>query len=129
MAFSIKKYNRGGEFAINTTGLEYFTLKELYDGIPTTDTTYVVGALYINTKSKFGDSPVAVVMRNDEVNGEEIPGFCVNLPRHLVEDVREILSSDEAVEAINARKVGFTVRKYYSKAYERDNFSITWVDL
>lgn len=127
MAFSIKKYNKGGKFGISTENLDYVKLKDLYSDYD--DKIFVIGALYINTKSKFGENPVAVVMEIDETTGEERAAFCVNFPRHTLDDVQDIISSDEAVEAIKARKVGFSVREYYSKTYNTRAYGITWEDV
>ncbi len=128
MAFSIKKYNKGGVFNINTANLAYITLKDLYakngdDGV------YAIGAVYINTKSKFGDSPVVCVMDMDRDTGEIKPSVMCNLPRHLLDTCREMMTDDDAVAAIKAVKVGFTIRKYHSNIYNTDAYSVEWVDL
>lgn len=128
MAFTIKKYNKGGKFDINTANLPYVTLKRLYtdngeDGV------YAIGAIFINKKSKFGEAPVVPIMDMDAETGEIKAVALCNLPRHLLEICVEMMRDDEAVDAIKAYKVGFTIRKYHSNVYNTDAYSVDWVDL
>lgn len=129
MAFSIKKYNKGGKFNIDTSALTYKKLKDLYsENSNDAGAIFVIGAVYINTKSKFGENPNVCVMDVDE-NGEIIPAFMVNLPRHLVDDCKAMLEDEEAVDAIKNCRVGFTIRKYFNKVYKTDAYSVEWVDV
>lgn len=128
MAFSIKKYNKGGKFNIDTTNLTYKKLKDLYSE-NNTDTVYAIGAIYINTKSKFGENPNVCVMDMDKNTGEIVPVFMVNLPRHLTDDCRAMLDDEEAVDAIKNIRVGFSIRKYHNKVYNTDAYSVEWTDI
>ena len=130
MAFSIKKYNKGGKFNLNTANLPYVKLKELYENDEKTgeETVYAIGAVYMNKKSKFGENPVVTIMNMDE-NGEVKPVSMCNLPRHLTDDCMAMLDDDEAVDAIKSVKVGFHIRKYHSKVYNTDAFTVEWTDL
>ena len=116
MAFSFgKKYNVERLFDIDTTGFEYRSLRELFnDNGP--EKVYPVNAIYINLK---GIEPAPVVACDD---------YFVNFPSHLVEIAREILKDDEAIEAIKENRVGFTIYQYHTKKYNRDCYSIRWVD-
>lgn len=74
-----------------------------------------VNILYINTKSNFGDAPVAVT---DE--------GMVNLPQHLTDTVRQIISDQGLVDQINSGIIGFEVREYKNK-YGKQH-TVTWID-
>ena len=141
MAFSINKYNHNGvnKFDINTKGLAYLNLKELYaDELRVAETSggafepgtavYIFGAAFINSKSKFGETPNMVVMLPDD-NGEIIPSYIASLPTHLANTVKEMLNDEEAVDAIKALKVGFKIRQYYNKKFKVDAFTVDWCDV
>ena len=92
-------------------GTPYVKLNSLSLGVP-----FTVKGLYINTKGKFGDSPVAV-----------LDNCMVNLPGHLTKVVKEIISDEEAVKAINEDKFGFKVYEY--EGQNGKGFSVEWIDL
>lgn len=113
MAFTISKFNRTKLFDFTAPeGFEYKSLeqaKEIKDVFP-------VRAVYINTKSKFGDAPV---MATDD--------FFINLPKHQLESVKSIMADSEAVHAINA---GFVAIQIYD--YEKDGKTyqgVNWKDV
>lgn len=93
------------------------SLKELYNG-EKGENKYIVRGLYINTKGKFGEAPVAI--------SED---FSINLPSYLCDTVREMLLDKELVEAINAGKFGLEVYEYTPKDYNKTCYSVNWVDL
>lgn len=118
MSFA-NRYNKGNKFNINTDG---FTYKKITDIVTedNIDNIYVVAGLYINTKGRFEDHPVAVL--------PEIQTL-VDLPSHMTEQVREILQDPEAVADINAGKVGIMFEKYKSRTYNRECIGCRWADL
>lgn len=118
MSFA-SRYNKGNKFTINTEG---FTYKKISDiATPENiDNVYMVAALYINTKGKFEDHPVAVLPQLQTM---------VDLPPHMTEQVREILADDEAIKEIEAGKVGIKFEVYMSKTYNRQCLGCRWVDL
>lgn len=77
----------------------------------------VVRGCFINRGGKYGDSAALVC-----------EGFNVNLPRHMLEEIQDILGCQEDVDEINAGKVGA-----YAYEYENRNggksYSIRWTDL
>ena len=91
-------------------GTPFKKLKELDE-----DTVYTVRSLYINTKSKFGHEPVAVT-----------DTAVVNLPGHTLEAVKTMMDDPEAVEAINAGRVGF--KKYEFDSKNGHGYGVEWVD-
>ena len=116
MSFA-SRYNRGSKFNVNTDGYKYITLQELQDPADL-EKVYQLLGLYINRKSKFGESPVAI-----------ISGYFVNLPKHLTNDVKEMLSDPETVDDIKAGKCGFSIREYDDKTYNRHCYSVEWSDI
>lgn len=82
---------------------------------------YTLAILYINKKSKYGDHPVAGIKEND--------GTWISLPSHLVDTAKAILDNKEAIEAINKGECGIKVRKFHSDKFNRDGYSIDFVNL
>ena len=118
MAFSASKFNKGSKFTFKTPdNFQYNTLDVLYSQYGN-EVVFPVKALYLNDKGKFGTHPVVVTDKE-----------LVDLPKHMTETVREIMADDEAVDAINNGKVGFTVYQYIDSKYKRTCYSITWVDV
>lgn len=115
----ISKFNHSGrKFKFQTP--ESHTYKSLamlyaeYSDNP--ERVTVVRALYINHKSKYGDSPCMVT--DFEI---------VNLPKHMTDDVKAIIADDSIVDDINSGRVGFKIAPY-----EKDNktyYSIDWVEI
>lgn len=135
MAFSIsKKYNKEKLFKINTDGFEYISLEDLYKERESNvviedfedpeevkeiveETIYQVRGIYINTKGLFDDAPVVA-----------LDSAYVNLPAHMTQICREILSDPQAIAAINAGCVGFTIYAYEKPQYHKTCYSVRWVD-
>ena len=116
---SITRFNKGVVKFTFKAGedFKYRTLKELYKENGQ-DKVYKVKGLYINTKSKFGNAPVAVT---DELY--------VNLPKHLLETIEDIRKDEKLVEDINNDLVGFTIYEYHNEDYNNKGYSINWVEL
>ena len=81
------------------------------------DKIYPVKALYINKKSVYGDAPCIVINE----------GTTVNLPKHLLETVIEMINDEECVNAINNCEVKFLVYRYYEPTYKKNCYSIDWL--
>ena len=110
------KYNRGLGFTRKAVENAIYTnLKELFSKYGEEE-MYVVQALYINTKGKYGDSPIALVL-----------GDLVNLPAHLTETVKEMLKDEDLIKAINEDKFGFTI--YHYEKDGKQGYSVNWVDI
>lgn len=114
-----EQYNKASRFTtdVDTKDFKFFDLADLYHTIPNGETTVIRG-MYINHKSKFGDAPVLVTDK-----------MFVNLPKHLTDTVNEMMHDSAFVDAVNQGKVGFTIYTYKDKKYNRDCFSVTWVDI
>ena len=73
-------------------------------------------SLFINTKSRYGDSPVAITNE-----------CYVNLPNHLLDTVNSLMADDEVVEAINQGTLGFVIREYTNQWGK--NYTVEFVRL
>lgn len=80
---------------------EYKNLKDLYnEGI----TEVPLYGLFINTKGYYGDSPIGVTN-----------GYNINLPKHMLETVRDMMADNEVVEMINNNNVVMKIYPYNNK--------------
>lgn len=113
----MSRFNNSNIFGIDTTGFKYVSLKELHDTDP--DATHKVYGLFTNSKGKFGAEPNAIIENN----------LIVNMPRHLLDTVNELLDDDKYIEYIKQGHVGFKVYKYHSNKYNKDAYSVTWLDI
>ena len=113
------QFNRTRLFDIDTEGLEYHELQDIFEN---EDVVYNVEGIYINNKGLFDPRPCVVA------NNGEFRGY-VNFPAHLTPVCEEILRDRNAVAAINAGKVGFSIYRYNAKNYnDKECYSIRWVD-
>ena len=118
MSFAAR-HNKMAVFDCNTEGFEYFNLETLYEDNGE-DHVYPIMGFYINHKSDYGDAPVAIL--EDKF---------ANLPQHLLDEVLEIMKSEDDVSDIKAGKVGFSIYSYEKelKKGTKTCYSIRWVDL
>lgn len=80
------------------------------------DTVYPLRGVYISTKGRYGEEPVLIS-----------DGIQVNAPKHILDVVKNIMSSDDDINTINNGKVGFRIYEY--KNSYGINYGINWVDL
>lgn len=112
------KFNKGKGNKFNfkpDEGAGYISLENLFNKNP--EKIYDVKALYINTKSRFGDAPCVVI---DPFN-------IVNLPKHLLETVKEMINDDECVDAINNNEVKFKIYSYNDKTFNKTCYGVEWL--
>ena len=110
------KFNKGSKFTFKTADdPQYVSLEVLYNKNP--DQIHDVKALYINTKSRFGDSPCVAID----------PVIIVNLPSHLLETVKEMINDDECVAAINNNEVKFKIYSYKDKTFNKTCYGVEWL--
>ena len=112
----MQQFNHNNIFDVDTTGYSWVDLKKLFDTDP--EKQYKVLGLFTNNGGKCGTEPVAI-----------INGFLVNLPRHLLDAVQQMLDSNEIVQYIKDGHVAFKIYEYHSNKYNRDAFSIEWLDI
>lgn len=112
------KFNKGkgNKFTFKTEdGVGYISLEVLFNKNP--EKIYDVKALYINTKSRFGDAPCIAID----------PVTIVNLPKHLLETVKEMINDSECVEAINNNEVKFKIYSYKDKNFNKTCYGVEWL--
>lgn len=113
MSFTIKKYNKGSKFTSTPEkDVEYNYIK--LDKLEKPDK---VKALYIND-SKYGRQAVAFM-------GD----YFVNLPLHMTGAVDDILDDTDAIDAINAGKVGLVRKVYTSSKDGLEHYTGEWLDM
>lgn len=105
-------------FGIDTTGFTFVKLTDIYNNENEGggDVVHPINGMYVH-KSRLGDSPVIIDAENKRL---------VNLPQFIGDTVREILASNDAVDAIIENKVGYTIYEYESHA--RKCYGIKFVD-
>ena len=110
-----KRYNKEKTFLIDTSTFDYHSLEEMYED---EETVYPVRGIYINDKSLYDPAPVVAT---DE--------YYVNLPAHSINECRDMLADRQAISAINRGLVGFTIYKYHQARFNKDCYSVKWVDI
>ena len=112
----VTKFNKGSKFTFKADDyVQYVSLEELYNQNP--EQIHNVKALYINTKSRFGDAPCVAID----------PVIIVNLPNHLLDIVKEMISDDECVAAINNNEVKFKIYSYKDKTFNKTCYGVEWL--
>ena len=112
----MQRFNHNNIFDVETNNFKWVDLKTLYNTDP--EKGYQVLGLFTNNSGKFGTEPVAIV-----------DGFLVNLPRHLLVAVQQMLDSDEIIQYIKDGHCGFKIYQYHSNRYNKDAYSIEWLDI
>ena len=121
MTFGNKYGRKSVTWKVTTKGRKYFKLEDLAAQYAP-DRKYIIDCMYINTMSKYGDAPVVGVADVREP-------FMVNLPKHLLKDVHDMLQDTEAVEAIQLGRAGFKIRTYNPKGSNRVCYTVDWIDI
>ena len=110
------KFNKGNKFTFKPAdGAQYVSLEVLYNKNP--EQIHDVKALYINTISKFGDAPRVAID----------PVIIVNLPKHLLETVKEMIDDAECVQAINNNEVKFKIYSYKDNTFNKTCYGVEWL--
>ena len=82
---------------------EYHKLSE-FAADANTDKVFKINAFFIGKGTKYGSNPVVVT------------DFCyINLPKHMLETVINIMNDSEAVREINNGEAGFKIYSYVDK--------------
>ena len=114
MSFA-SRHNKGAiDWNIKTDGFEYKKREDMFKDSP--EAVYTIRGLYINTKGKFGNHPVAI-----------LENCFVDLPMHMTDEVIDILKSAEDVEDIKAGRVGIKLEDY--EANGKTCVGVRWMDV
>lgn len=105
-------------FGIDTTDFPFVKLADIFNSEKDggSDAVHHINGMFVH-KSQLGDSPVIIDAENKRL---------VNLPAFMGDMVREILANSDAVAAIKANKVGYTIYEYDSHA--KKCYGISFVD-
>lgn len=90
------------------------------------DKINLVKGCWINSKSKFGEHPVLMIVA--EVEKENLL-FNLSCPQNLTPTIKAILECPELVQGINEGKCGVRVYQYHAKKYNKDCYGVKFVDL
>lgn len=93
---------------------EYKRLEDLYKA---GETQITILGFFINTKSKFGESAVAMA-----------EGYNINLPNHLKDTVKEMIQDQDIVELANNKCLGIEIYEYHSKKWGK-NYSVNFIEI
>lgn len=121
---SVTKYNKGTKFNVNLTGLQFIKMEDVFQmsedekAISGKKPVYTITGIFINSKSKFGPRPFV-----------STPDFLMDLPSYQLETVKQMLADEELIKDVNAGKVGFSVRAYFSNKYKKDCYSVDFEDI
>lgn len=111
------KHNKGAiDWGIESSEFPFMTREEAFKEKP--EAVHSLLGIYINTKGKFGDHPVAIC-----------DGYKVDFPDYMTEDVREMLKDPEDIDLIKSGKVGFKLEEFTDKKYKKLCYGVKWVDL
>lgn len=106
---------------------EFINLSQLSDILATDEAVFTIRDFWINPKSKFGEHPVIGV--EVPVTDKDTMLYNVSLPSHMTETVKGIINDSNCVQAVNGGHCGARVRQYHSKTYNKDCYSIEFVDI
>lgn len=109
----------GNRFDIDLTEAPFFKLSTVYKDVGGEEVLPLI-ACYINGKSKYGAHPIAVT----SVDGNLAQ---LDLPQHLTDTVKEMISDDELFKGIKNGECGFTVREYESNG--KLCYTVSFVDI
>lgn len=109
-----EKYSHEKKFTYDSSKNEFIELNELVNTHNMKE--FPVRALF-TYDAKYGTRACVVT-----------DGFNVNVPKHLNDDVKSILSHDDEIAAINAGKCGFRV-KYYIDSNNVQRISGNFFDM
>ena len=109
-------HNKGSKFTFDTSNLPYMERRLALEKYG--ENVVKVTAIYINTKSKFGDSPV-VATENE----------LINMPAYMLDECKKIIADQDDVDEINAGKVGIVFEEFEDKTFHKKCIGARWVDL
>lgn len=112
----MSSFNNSNPFDVDTSNFKWVDLKTLYNTDP--KKKYKALGFFTNSKGKYGTEPCAIIQ-----------GFKVNLPRHLLSAVQQFIDNDNIVDYIKQGHCGFYIEPYHSDKYNKDGYSVHWLDL
>ena len=118
MGFNFAKtFNKKPLFTVNTDDYKYISMETAYEQYGE-DYEYCALGFYINLYSEYNDEEPVVATDKEYIN----------LPYHLLKDIKSIISNPQAVKAVNAGECSFKIRKYYKKRYKKECYTVEWCE-
>ena len=118
MSFA-EKYNKVTTiFDIDIKDFEFMDGYEFIDKYGSR--TMLIDGLYINKKGLYNDQPVAIIVDEKKL---------LDLPSHMTDTVKEILSDAESINLIKKGMVGVKAHTYTDTKYHKDCVGFDWCDL
>ena len=120
MSFASKHKKGGIDWGVDTRDFEYFSLQQLYE-MNGEEEQYNLRGVFINSNKtekelkEYGPSVVGI-----------LPDRLINLPSHMLEEVKEIMSDEEDIADLKNGNVFFTIRTYES--HGKTCYSPNWLE-
>lgn len=111
-----KTFNTNYAFDINFEK-DFVSLKELRNSYEDGH-IHLIHGVGINGKSKYGAHPFL-----------ETNSYLVDLPKHMLDTCKQILDDTEMVEEIKEGIVGFKIRTYIDSKFNKECYTIEFVDI
>lgn len=112
----IAKHNKktlSQEWGIDTTNFEYKKSAELE-----MEKVYTMRGLFISKDNGYGEGLVII-----------LDDCFVNASQSYIEEAKDILADEEAVEQIKNGKAGVKFHKFYAKKYKKDGYGLQFIEL
>lgn len=116
--FKFETLNKERLFPIDTTDFVYESIEAAAKRYG--DHIIKCNGFYVNTKGKFDDTGVAIISEEKVM---------VNLPKHTVEPIKQIMDNPEAVQMVNEGHCGIQFYKYFSDTYSKECYSIRFITI
>lgn len=114
--FNERFNTKGQKFNADGKDLPFMSLSDFVAEFGTDDTVTVLG-MYTHNKSQYGEKGIIIT-----------PNCNIDCPEHMIPMIKEVISDDELVKAVNAGKCGLKIRPYTDKK-GINRFSGNFVDI
>lgn len=108
--------SKGKKFNHDGAGNDFCKLSDFANqyGI---DTIYTVLGMYTHNKSQFGEKGIIITEKAN-----------IDVPQHIIKDIKTVIGNDDMVAAVNAGKCGLKIYTYTDQKGE-ERYSATFVDI
>lgn len=106
-----KTHSKGAKFSINTEGFEFKKISSF-----PLETEMTVRGAFISKGGKYGNSPAII-----------LDDCIMNAPKHMEDDVVDLLASEEAIAQVEAGKLAISIYEYLDNNGKTQR-SFQWID-
>lgn len=107
------KKNLSTEWGIDTKEFDFYKPKDIE-----LDKVHKLYGLFVTKGGKYGDNASAIL--EDKF---------VNISQSYLEEVKDILADEDAIQYIKDGHAGIIFSKFHSDKYDKDGYSVEFVDL